>query len=455
MSEHSDGTSFLPAWLTPEQIHTVVVAFPDVYGRLLGKRMTCRHFLRSIATSGTHMCNYLLTVDIEMNPLDGFELASWEQGYGDFHAAIDTATLRAVPWQPGTAIVLCDLLHEDHAPVAPAPRNVLRAQMARLKKLGLIAEIGSELEFYLFENTYSEAHEGHYRNLKPTSDYLIDYHILQPGRDENVMARLRNEMDEAGITVEGSKGEWGRGQHELNLLHAEAMEMADRHVLFKNGAKEIAAQENRSISFMAKLDERQAGNSFHLHTSLWDPAGEQNRFADAKTGEATELFRHFLGGLQTHARELSYFFAPTVNSYKRYQASSWAPTSLVWAHDNRTTGFRVVGHGASLRIENRTPGADANPYLAYAATIAAGLRGVEEKIDCGEPYVGNAYVDDSIQRLPASLGEAAELLGSSQLARDAMGDAVVDFYTHAARLEEAAYRSSVTDWERRRYFERI
>jgi glutamine synthetase len=454
-SEQTQSMGFVPAWLTPEQVHTVVVAFPDAYGRLLGKRMTCRHFLKSIVKSGTHMCNYLLTVDIEMNPLDGFELASWEQGYGDFHGAIDLATLREIPWQPGTAIVLCDLAHDDDTPVAPAPRNILRRQLARLKKLGLYAEMGSELEFYLFENTYRDAHEGDYRTLRPTSDYLIDYHVLQPGRDENVMVRLRNEMDEAGITVEGSKGEWGRGQHELNLLHAEAMEMADRHVLFKNGAKEIAAQENQSISFMAKLDENQAGNSFHLHTSLWDPAADQNRFADPKTGKATELFRHFLGGLQTYARELCYFFAPTVNSYKRYQAESWAPTSLVWAHDNRTTGFRVVGQGPGFRIENRTPGADANPYLAYAATIAAGLRGVEEKIDCGEPYVGNAYTDETIQRLPASLGEAAELLAASELARASFGDAVVDFYTHAARLEEAAYRASVTDWERRRYFERI
>ncbi|MCA9102253.1 MAG: glutamine synthetase, partial [Planctomycetales bacterium] len=374
MSNAAENTTFIPAWLTPEQIDTVVVAFADGYGRLLGKRMTCRHFIRSVGKSGTHMCNYLLTVDIEMNPLPGYQLASWEQGYGDFHAVVDPTTLRVVPWQPRTAIVLCDLHHEDHTPVAPAPRQVLRRQLARLKKLGLGAEMGSELEFYVFENTYREAHDANYHELRPTSDYLIDYHVTQPTRDEHLMARLRNEMDEAGITVEGSKGEWGRGQQELNLLHADALEMADRHVLFKNGAKEIAAQEQRSISFMAKFDENQAGNSFHLHTSLWDRAAEQNRFADAKSGEPTELFRHFLGGLQTYARELCYFFAPTVNSYKRYQAASWAPTSLVWAHDNRTTGFRVVGHGASLRIENRTPGADANPYLAYAATIAAGLK---------------------------------------------------------------------------------
>lgn len=444
---------WLPAWFSAEEIDTVLVVFPDVLGRLMGKRFTRSHFIRSVVDAGTHACNYLLTVDIEMNPLDGFAIASWEQGYGDFHLRPDLSTLKRLPWNKGTALVLCDVEHEQGGPVAVAPRNVLKRQLERLSERGWLAYMASELEFYLFHETYESAASKRYYDLTASSTYLIDYDALQPARDEDVIRRLRNEMNDAGIVVEGSKGEWGQGQHELNLLYAEALDMADRHTVFKYGAKQIAAQEARAITFMAKFASDRAGSSFHLHTSLWDAAGQQNLFADAE-GES-RLFQSFLGGLLRYGRELSYFFAPTINSYKRYQAASWAPTSLVWSHDNRTTGFRVVGHGNSLRIENRMPGADANPYLAYAATLAAGLRGIEEELDAGAAYQGNAYIDAALPRLPRSLDEAGDLLAASSMARQAFGAETVDFYVHTARLECQAERQAVTDWDRTRYFERI
>lgn len=444
---------WLPAWFSAEEIDTVLVVFPDVFGRLMGKRFTRTHFVRSVVEAGTHVCNYLLTVDLDLNPLDGFAVASWDQGFGDFHLKPDLTTLRRLPWIKGTAMVLCDVEHENGAPVAVAPRNVLKRQLEQLAGRGWQSYMASELEFYLFHETYEAASAKRYHDLLPASTYLIDYDALQPARDENVIRRLRNEMNDAGIIVEGSKGEWGLGQHELNLLYAEALEMADRHTVFKYGAKQIAAQESRAITFMAKFAADRAGSSFHLHTSLWDKAGKQNLFADGH-GEG-KLFRAFLGGLLKYGRELSYFFAPTINAYKRYQAGSWAPTALVWSHDNRTTGFRVVGHGASLRIENRMPGADANPYLTYAATLAAGLRGIDEELDCGKPYQGNAYIDAELPKLPRSLDEAAELLAGSSLAEAAFGKATVEYYVHTARLECHAHRQAVTDWDRTRYFERI
>ncbi len=442
----------LPEWFTPE-IDTVVVAFPDVPGRLLGKRLTRDHFLEQVLAEGSSVCNYLLTADIEMNPLDGFDLANWDKGYGDFQVVVDAGTLRRIPWLPGTALVLGDLHHEDGQPVAEAPRTLLRRQLERLAGRGLSALVASELEFYLFHETYRSASEKRYAGLVPSSDYLIDYHLLQTSRDEQVLGRARNEMCAANIPVEGSKGEWGKGQHELNLRYAEAMEMADRHVVFKQGLKEIAAQEQRAVTFMAKPSTADAGSSCHIHTSLWDASRQRNRFADGD-GQS-ELFRQFLGGLLAYSRELSLFSAPTINSYKRYQVASWAPTSIAWSFDNRTTGFRVVGRGPSLRIENRMPGADANPYLAYAATVAAGLKGIEQGLDCGEAFRGNAYVAEHLERLPASLSAAAELFAASELAREAFGDEVVAFYLQTARREVEACRREVTDWERARYFERI
>jgi glutamine synthetase len=431
-------------------IDTVVVAFPDVFGRLVGKRFTGTFFLDHVAQEGTHGCNYLLTVDIEMEPLTGFAVANWEKGFGDFQFRPDLATVRSLPWQPGAALVLCDFAHHDGAPVAEAPRTVLQQQVAALAKKRLLCQIASELEFFLFNTSYHDAFAADYRNLTPSSDYRIDYHTMQPARDEALFRTIRNQMAAARVPVESSKGEWGRGQHEINFTYGTPIEMADLHTVFKQGVKEIAAQEARAVTFMAKPSMTEPGNSCHIHTSLWQ--GGRNLFWDPKKKAGSKLFRQFLGGLLKYSRELSYFFAPAINSY---QSASWAPTKMAWAYDNRTVGFRVVGQGNSFRIENRMPGADANPYLAFAATLVAGSAGMEEDLDCGEVYQGNAYVDATLPALPKTLREAAGLLDGSKLARRALGDGVVDFYTHTARLEVQAFDNVVTDWERQRYFERI
>jgi len=441
MSDAKETKDTLPEWLTEERVDTVIIAFPDVYGRLMGKRTTREFFIANVLPHGNHACNYLMTCDIEMNPLPGFKLASWDQGYGDFYIRIDPKTLRLLPWHEKT--------------VEESPRRVLAKQLERSAHHKLKAFMGSELEFFLFDQSYSTISGNEYRDMRPTSQYLIDYHILQPGRDEKFIRRVRNEMAAAGIPVECSKGEWGYGQHELNLAYAEAMEMADRHIIYKTGTKEIAAQDEKAVTFMAKQKSDDAGSSFHLHTSLWDMDANNNLFWDQERKTESRLFRQFLGGLLKFSRELTYFFSPTINSYKRYQHSSWAPTAIVCGHDNRTCGFRIVGKNNSLRIENRMPGADANPYLTFAATLAAGLRGIDEDLDCGELYHGNAYDDDKLPRLPTTLEEAARLLKQSEIAHAAFGDEVVEFYVRMAELEVEAYKRAVTDWERKRYFEQI
>ncbi len=435
------------------EIDTVIVAFPDVFGRLMGKRYVASFFLENVAKHGTHGCNYLLTVDIEMEPMEGFDLANWEKGFGDFEWRPDLGTLRLIPWQTGAALALCDLHQHEGARVAEAPRSVLAGQSERLGTADLACAIASELEFYLFDTTYREASAANYAGLVPSSDYRIDYHTMQPARDEALLRIIRSQMIAAGVSVESSKGEWGRGQHEINFSHGEPMEIADMHTVFKQGVKEIAAAAGRAVSFMPKYSEAEPGNSCHIHVSIWKDG--VNLFWDSEGKRSTPFFRHFLGGLMRYSRELCYFFAPTINAYKRYQSASWAPTKLAWSRDNRTAGFRVVGEDTSFRIENRMPGGDANPYLAFAATVAAGMAGVEEELDCGEAYVGNAYVDDHLTALPKSLREAAELLNGSRLARKAFGDGVVNFYVHTARLEVEAFDSAITDWERQRYFERI
>jgi len=446
-------------------IDTVLVALPDPFGRLVGKRFRADVFLQSVAAHGTHGCNYLLTVNLEMDPLDGFSVASWQSGFGDFLFRPDLGTLRILPWQPGAALVLCDHVKPDGTLVDEAPRSVLRRQLNRLAADKLTCYCASELEFYLFNQTYHNAFTAGYRDLQPSSDYRIDYHLMQPTRDEPLMRAIRNGMTAAGVPIESSKGEWSRGQHEINFIYTEPEAMADMHVVFKHGIKEIAEQQGKAVSFMAKYAPSEAGNSCHIHISLWQKgknlfAGPARGKAGRKSGSAGEpegskLFRQFLGGLIKYSPELCLFFAPTINSYKRYQAGSWAPTRMAWATDNRTVGFRIVGEGSSFRIENRMPGADANPYLAFAAMIAAGMAGVEEFLDCGDEYHGNAYVDPKLARLPSSLRQAAELLHGSQLARTAFGDSVVDFYVHHARLESEAFDNAVTDWEKVRYFERI
>jgi glutamine synthetase len=434
-------------------VDTVLVVFPDVFGRLIGKRLAAHHFLDHVAEGGTHGCNYLLTVNLEMDPLEGFQLANWEKGYGDFAVVPDPGTVRLLPWQQGSAMVICDLRHADGSPVAEAPRSVLRRQVERLSAKGLTCQAASELEFFLYNTTYHDAFASRYGRLEPSSDYRIDYHTLQPARDEPVIGAMRRLMAGARVPVESSKGEWGRGQHELNFVHDQPLPMADGHALFKHGCKEIAAQHGKCVSFMPKVFADEVGSSCHVHVSVWEKAA--NRFWDAGKNAGSTYFRQFLGGLLRYSRELSYFFAPTINSYKRYQAQSWAPTRMAWAFDNRTTGFRVVGHGNSFRIENRMPGGDANPYLAFAAMIAAGLAGVEEGLDCGDVYHGNAYADPNLPALPSTLREAADLLAASKLARQAFGDEVVDFYVLTARHEVRAFDRAVTDWERMRYFEQM
>jgi glutamine synthetase len=427
-------------------------------------------FLDSVAKHGTHGCNYLLTVNIEMDPLDGFNVASWDKGFGDFAFQPNLDTLRIIPWQPGAALVICDHVRGDGSLVAEAPRSVLRRQLDLLSKQGLTCYCASELEFYLFNQTYHSAYTGGYRELQPSSDYRIDYHLTQPARDEPLMRALRNGMTAARVPIESSKGEWSRGQHEINFTYSEPLGMADMHTLFKQGVKELAQQHEKAASFMAKYAPSEAGNSCHIHMSLW--RGARNLFAPSvrnrrhkgKGGRpesndsslaGSVLFRQFLGGLIKYSPELCLFFAPTINSYKRFQPGSWAPTRMAWAVDNRTVGFRVVGQDNSFRVENRMPGADANPYLAFAAMLAAGMAGMEEGLDCGTEYIGNAYVDSKLARLPSSLEHAATLLSNSKLARSRFGNEVVDFYVHHAQLEIEAFNNAVTDWEKFRYFERI
>ncbi len=440
------------------EIDTVIVAFPDVVGRLVGKRFVARYFLDHVVHGGTHGCNYLLAVNIEMDPQDGFNLASWDRGFGDFEMRPDESTIRVLPWLPATAMVVCDTLFQDGKLdetklVEEAPRSVLKRQLKRLVERGLVCNVASELEFYLFNTTYPSAFASGYRDLVPSSDYRIDYHILQPGRDEALFRAIRNQMGEAEVPVESSKGEWSRGQHEINFVYSTPLEMADRHVIFKQGVKEIAEAHGKCVTFMAKYSASEAGNSCHIHSSLWRDAA--NLFWDGTAQSGSLLFRQFLGGLLKYSPELCYFFAPTINSYKRYQSGSWAPTKMAWAHDNRTVGFRVVGQGESFRIENRMPGADANPYLAFAATIAAGLAGIDEALDCGVEYRGNAYVDGALASLPRSLRDAVGALEGSEFCRRVFGGNVVDFYTHTGRLEVQSFGDAVTDWEKSRYFERI
>jgi len=443
----------LRARIEKGEIDTVIVAVPDVFGRLVGKRFTAPFFLQSVAEHGTHGCNYLLTVNIEMDPMDGFKLANWESGFGDFEMRPDNETIRVLPWQPGAALVICDFARDKGDLVLEAPRSLLRQQVEAIGKAGFVCKVASELEFYLFNNSYPDAFANGYRNLTPSSDYRIDYHTMQPARDENLFRAARNMMCAADVPVESSKGEWGRGQHEINFIYNEPLPVADMHVVFKQGIKEIAAQQDRSITFMAKPSMTEAGSSCHIHCSLWRDG--QNAFWEPAAKRESRLFRQFLGGLLKYSPELCYFLAPTINAYKRYQPGSWAPTKMAWSHDNRTVGFRVVGHGNGFRIENRMPGADANPYLAFAATIAAGMAGVRENLDCGDDYRGNAYLDHSLRALPASLSVAVELLRGSALAKTAFGEDVVEFYAHTGKLEMEAFQNSVTDWEKNRYFERI
>ncbi|MFF3194490.1 glutamine synthetase family protein [Streptomyces misionensis] len=451
----ADRTAPLPveelhALVASGEIDTVVLAFPDMQGRLQGKRFAARFFLDEVLEHGTEGCNYLLAVDTEMNTVDGYAMSSWERGYGDFAMRPDLATLRRIPWHPGTALLVADLAWHDGTPVAAAPRQILRRQLDRLAALGYTAQVGTELEFIVFKDSYEQAWDAGYRGLTPANQYNVDYSILGTGRVEPLLRRLRNDMAGAGLTVESAKGECNPGQHEIAFRYDEALTTCDQHALYKTGAKEIAAQEGVSITFMAKYNERE-GNSCHIHLSLTDADGTN---ALAGPEGMSELMRHFLAGQLAALRDFSLLYAPNINSYKRFQPGSFAPTAVAWGHDNRTCALRVVGHGRSLRFENRLPGGDVNPYLAVAGLVAAGLYGVEHKLEIPEPCTGNAYAA-GFDHVPATLREAAERWERSAIAEAAFGEEVVAHYRNMARVELEAFDAAVTDWELRRSFERL
>ncbi|AZO51067.1 MAG: glutamine synthetase [Mesorhizobium sp.] len=438
------------------EIDTVLACIVDMQGRLAGKRFLAQYFVDS-AHGETHGCNYLLACDIDMEPVPGYKAASWSKGYGDFVMKPDLATLRRLPWLEKTALVICDVLdHHDHEDLAHSPRAILKKQVKRLKDRGYIGYFASELEFYLFNETYDSARKKHWQGLDSASPYIGDYQIGITTKEEGVMRRLRNEMEAAGIPIENSKGEWGPGQEEINVRYAEALDMADRHVILKNGAKEIADSEGKSISFMAKYNYGLAGNSSHIHNSLWSADGKTPLFFD-KSAEWTlsTLGQHWAAGQIKYAKEFTWFLAPYINSYKRFQAGTFAPTKIMWSEDNRTAGFRLCGEGTKgIRMECRIGGADLNPYLAFAALIASGLAGIDEKLELQKPFVGDAYQASRLPEIPKTLRDATETLSKSKMLKQAFGEDVVEHYVHTARWEQFEYDRRITDWELHRGFER-
>jgi glutamine synthetase len=432
------------------KIDTVLLAMTDMQGRLQGKRLTATHFLDEVVEHNAEGCNYLLAVDVEMNTVEGYAMSSWERGYGDFVFKPDLDTLRRVPWQEGTALVTCDLLWEDGTPVVASPRQVLKRQLERLSERGLEAWVGTELEFLVFMDSYEQAWRKGYRDLEPANYYNVDYSLLGTARIEPLLRRIRNSMAASGLAVENAKGECNFGQHEINFKFDRALATADGHAIYKNGAKEIAAQEGCSLSFMPKFDERE-GNSCHIHLSLRREDGTPV-FVDGNG--FSPMFENFLAGQLASLREFTLFFAPNINSYKRYAKGSFAPTAVAWGKDNRTCSMRVVGHGGSLRVENRLAGGDVNPYLAIAAMIAAGMHGMENELPLEEEFVGNAYEADK-PHVPTNLREAQQLFAESEAARSAFGVEVVEHYLNMAHVEIEAFEAAVTDWERYRNFERL
>jgi glutamine synthetase len=439
------------------EIETVIVGFTDHYGRLLGKRYDAEMFVQDIGQHGAHACDYLLTVDMEMDPVPGYKFANWELGYGDFHLVPDMNTLRRTSWLEKTALVICDVKDEKtHDLVSVVPRSILRRQVDAARKLNLQAFAATELEHYLFRTSYRDASQKRYQDLEPAGWYLEDYHILQGTRTESFHAAARRHLKHSGVPVETSKGEWGNGQHELNIRYAEVLDMADRHVIFKQCMKEIAELSGMSLTFMAKPDASQAGSSCHIHLSLWrDGANVFPGKQQLGRAQVSDTFRWFLGGWIARVPDVMVFYAPTINSYKRYVDASWAPTRLAWSYDNRTAGFRVVGDGNGLRIECRIAGADANPYLALAAALASGLDGIANKTEPPELFVGDVYQARNLPRVPYTLAQAVENFERSQFAKRAFGAEVHEHYAHFYRTEVTAFDKAVTDWERKRYFERI
>lgn len=439
------------------EIDTVIMAFVDRYGRLVGKRATGRFFLDHVAEHGTENCDYLLTCDIDNQPSDGFRFSSFDKGYGDMLAMPDWDTVRIASWLPKTAIIMCDLLDvANNTFVDVAPRSILRAQVDQAAALGFMPMLGSEIEFFLYHDSYDEAKAKNYHSLRTHSAWAEDYNILQTTRDEYIVGAIRSALENSGVPIEFSKGEAGAGQHEINLSYSTAVEMADRNHIYKNAAKEIAAVNGRSITFMAKPDFNDVGSSCHIHASLWTLDGSKSVFEDHNDALGmSETFRHFLAGQIHTAREFSLLWAPTVNSYRRFQPGSWAPTGIGWGVDNRTLGFRKVGHGSGTRVENRIPGADANSYLAFAGTIAGGLYGIKNKLALGEPFAGNGYEDANVGRVPWNLPDAIELWRNSSIARECFGENVHHWILRSAESEWEAFNRTVTDWEKNRYFERI
>ncbi|MFY1598778.1 glutamine synthetase family protein [Micromonospora sp. WMMD737] len=436
-----------------DEIDTVVLALVDMQGRLQGKRFHAPYFLDQVAAHGSEGCNYLLAVDVDMNTVDGYAMSSWERGYGDFAMVPDFETLRRMPWQPGSALLLADLAWLDGSPVVASPRQILRRQLDRLAAHGLTAYAGTELEFVLFRDSYEEAWQRGYRDLTPANQYNVDYSLLGTARVEPLLRRIRREMAGAGLTPESAKGECNLGQHEIAFRYDEAVACADHHVIYKNGAKEIAAQEGMSITFMAKPNARE-GNSCHIHFSLRDADGRSAMLGDGPAHLSTTGQR-VLAGLLATMREFSLLFAPNINSYKRYQPGSFAPTALRWGTDNRTCALRLVGHGQGMRVENRVPGADVNPYLAIAALVAGAVHGIERELELGEECTGNAYDDPAAERVPGTLRDALALWEGSTVAAEAFGDEVTAHYANQARIELTAFDAAVTDWELIRGFERL
>ena len=449
----------LPHQVRTGDIDTVVVAFPDLQGRPVGKRVTGAFFLDEVAAHGIEVCDYLLACDVDMEPLPGYQLASWESGYGDLHCRIDPKTLRPLPWLPGSALVLCDLFNAAGEPVEVSPRRMLRRQIERAAEHGLVVKCATELEFYLFRDSFTDAAAKRWQGLVPHTDTIEDYQLLQTSREEYVIGRIRRQMTEAGIPVEFSKGEAGAGQHEINIAYGEALEVADRHLVFKAGVKEIAAQLGRAASFMAKWSMATAGSSCHLHTSLWD-AERSTPLMASEAGTKTDsgfsgMGEQFVAGQLATAAELTWCFAPYVNSYRRFVPDSWAPTALVWGQDNRTCGLRAVGTDIGRRIENRIPGADVNPYIALAASIAGGVWGIEHELELPPAFAGNAYQASDVPRIPATLVESIDALAASKVAAEAFGPEVHEHLLNTARQEWVKANRAVTDWELARNFERI
>ncbi|MEO7398133.1 MAG: glutamine synthetase family protein [Ilumatobacteraceae bacterium] len=457
----------LEAKIRSGEIDTVVMAFPDLQGRLVGKRTTGRFFLDSVADAGTENCDYLIACDMDNTPVPGYRFTSYEHGYGDMLAAADWDTVRIIPWVPKTAMIICDLFDVGSGDlIEVAPRTILRRQVEAAGQLGYLPMVASEIEFYLFMDTYEQAHAKGYRGLTPHSPWLEDYHVLQTTKDEYIIGQLRRNLELAGVPVEFSKGEAGRGQHEINLDYTTAVEMADRNSIYKNGAKEMAALNGRSISFMAKYDFDDTGSSCHVHSSIWSLDGERALFDGRGHGDEpaeepadehgmSTVFRHYLAGLIATSREFALLWAPTINSYKRFQPGSWAPTGVGWGIDNRTLGYRVVGHGRGSRVECRIPGSDANSYFAFAGVLAGGLYGIRNELRLGEAFRGNGYEAADIERIPWNLADAIDLWEHSTIARECFGDEVHHHLLTMAKWEWTSFNRSVTDWELRRYWERV